>query len=88
LKPTIYKNPGQFIKILQTSLFSKSSLSLHATEQLVQETIKLFFSPSKQETFDDYHCSSSENGNLNFLECHFDAPSDYHMQETFMHYLP
>ena len=50
----------------------------------MQETIELFFSPSKEETFDNYHCSSSEHGNLNFLECHFDAPSDYQMQETYI----
>jgi len=86
LKPTIYRNPCQFIKILQTSLFSQSSLSLHATEQLVQET-RNCFSPSKEEAFNNYHYSSSEHGNLSFLECHFDAPSD-HMQETFIQYLP
>jgi hypothetical protein len=38
-----YKNPFQFISILKKSLFSKSSLSLHATE-LVQKTMKLFLS--------------------------------------------
>lgn len=44
LKATIYRNPFQFTNILKISLFSKSSLSLHATEQLVQQTMKLFLS--------------------------------------------
>jgi hypothetical protein len=52
----------------------------------VQETKT--FSPSKEEAFDNYHCSKSEHGNHSFFECNFDAPSDWQMHETFIKYFP
>jgi hypothetical protein len=64
------------MNILKTYCFLKVSLSLHAIEQLVQETMKCF-SPSREESFHYYHCPSNEHGNLSFFDSNIDAPSDY-----------
>jgi hypothetical protein len=60
LKLTIHE-----IILLRTSVFLVGSVSLYATEQLVQGTVQLCFFLSKDESCDNHSNPSSRHENLN-----------------------